>query len=342
MGPGYDFLPAPLWLVTVLHILTLTLHFVAMNFLLGGVIVVLLGKFEDRWNNEVVQKFVHLFPSAMAATVTLGVAPLLFLQLTYHKQVYAAAIISGWWWLGIVIMAIIAYYFFYAAAFGKSQTRKGLYLTLALVGLVYISYMYSSIFSMAEHPAMIKQLYATHRSGWVINPSLGDYILRWLHMVLGAITVGGFFVGLLGSKNQRGYQVGKMVFLWGMVAAMVAGLAYMLSLTEILVPFMSTPAVWFLLVAIILSAGSLHFYFKKRFWPAGAMLFVSMLCMVTIRHYVRRLFLEGVWEPAGMAIRPQWGVFVIFLLCFVAAIGALWYMLRLYFADRAGQPAATV
>ena len=36
--PDYQFLPAPLWLITVLHILTLTLHFAAMNFLLGGLI----------------------------------------------------------------------------------------------------------------------------------------------------------------------------------------------------------------------------------------------------------------------------------------------------------------
>ncbi len=39
--PDYQFLSAPLWLITVLHVLTLTLHFVAMNFLFGGVIITL-------------------------------------------------------------------------------------------------------------------------------------------------------------------------------------------------------------------------------------------------------------------------------------------------------------
>ena len=99
--PDYNFIPAPLWLITVLHILTLTLHFVAMNFLVGGVIIVLWGKFTDRWNHPVVKKFISAFPSAMAATVTLGVAPLLFVQLVYHRQVYAASIVSGWpIWVG--------------------------------------------------------------------------------------------------------------------------------------------------------------------------------------------------------------------------------------------------
>ena len=137
--PDYNFLPAPLWLITVLHILTLTLHFVAMNFMVGGIIVILFGKFENKWQNAVVQKFVKLFPSAMAATVTLGVAPLLFVQLVFHRQTYAASIVSGWFWLGIIVAAIVAYYFLYAGAFSKKKTgRTGSYLIVALVFLAVL------------------------------------------------------------------------------------------------------------------------------------------------------------------------------------------------------------
>jgi hypothetical protein len=96
--PNYEFLPAPLWLVTTLHLVTLTLHFVAMNFLLGGVIIVLHAAIRKRWDDPTLLHFGRLFPAAMAATVTLGVAPLLFLQVVYPKQVYAAAIVSGWFW----------------------------------------------------------------------------------------------------------------------------------------------------------------------------------------------------------------------------------------------------
>ena len=38
--PDYHFLPGPLWLITILHLVTLTLHSAAMNFLLGGLAVV--------------------------------------------------------------------------------------------------------------------------------------------------------------------------------------------------------------------------------------------------------------------------------------------------------------
>ena len=60
--PGYNFLSAPLWLITTLHIVTLSLHFAAMNFMVGGLIIILFGKFEDRWNHPVVKQFVRLFP----------------------------------------------------------------------------------------------------------------------------------------------------------------------------------------------------------------------------------------------------------------------------------------
>ena len=38
--PDYDFLSAPLWLITILHVTTLTLHLTAMNFLFGGLKVI--------------------------------------------------------------------------------------------------------------------------------------------------------------------------------------------------------------------------------------------------------------------------------------------------------------
>jgi putative copper export protein len=49
--PDYNFIPAPLWLITTLHLVTLTLHFVAMNFLFGGLFVLLFGRLEGKWEN---------------------------------------------------------------------------------------------------------------------------------------------------------------------------------------------------------------------------------------------------------------------------------------------------
>lgn len=330
--PDYNFLSAPLWLVTVLHVLTLTLHFVAMNFLVGGIIVVLFGKFKDKWNDPTVQTFVKMFPNAMAATVTLGVAPLLFVQLTYHKYIYTAAIVSGWFWLLVIVMAIVGYYFLYATSFTKKIGNKGAYLAIALLCFLYISYVYSSVFAMAERPDIYTALYASNQSGWVLNPEIGSYIFRWLHMMLGAVTVGGFFVGWIGKNNEPAYRIGKQFFLWGMVAAIILGFVYMLTFGDMLKPFMRSIGIWMVTLGLLLSLGSLHFFFKKKFIPAALMVFVSLLTMVITRHVVRTLHFEGIFDPGSIKFAPQWSIFILFLVCFLIAVGLVWYMLKLFLA----------
>jgi hypothetical protein len=93
--PDTNVLPGPLWLITTLHVHTLSLHFAAMNFVIGGILIVLVEKWNGRGDSLVVRRFITLFPSAMAATITLGVAPLLFLQLVCPRQMYSATIVSG-------------------------------------------------------------------------------------------------------------------------------------------------------------------------------------------------------------------------------------------------------
>ena len=72
-----------------------------------------------------------------------------------------------------------------------------------------------------------------------------------------------------------------------MALASVAGIAYLLSLLPILADLMRPRRFGALTVAVLLSLGSLHFFFKKNFCVSGLMLFVSMLGMVFTRHTVR-------------------------------------------------------
>jgi len=334
--PASDFISAPVWLVTVLHILTLTMHFVAMNILLGGVLIVVSGKLRGDGEGTVLSRLIQIFPSIMAATVTLGVAPLLFLQLIYPRQVYGSAIVMAWFWLMVIPVVIIGYYFLYGAAFAKRYDagRRRNLLIVTLVALLYVSLVFSSVFSMAEQPDLVKQLYGRSQSGFAWNPSVGDYFFRWLHMILGAATVGGFFVGLLGREEADAYLIGRTFFLWGMASASMAGLIYLFTLGETIAPFMRTPGIWALTAGIVLSAGSLHFFFKKKFLPAGLMLFVSLFTMVLSRHYVRLLRLREHFDPASWRIEQQWSPLLIFIACFALALGTIFYMLRLFFGSR--------
>ncbi|HSH00644.1 MAG TPA: hypothetical protein VLB27_11360, partial [candidate division Zixibacteria bacterium] len=321
-------LPAPLWMITLLHVVTLTLHFAAMNFVVGGIVTILFGKFNDRWNNPTVKRVIKLLPAAMAFTITFGVAPLLFTQLIYHGPVYAASIVGAWFWIMIVAAAIIGYYLLYAASFrGLSSGRSGIFLSLALLALVYVSFVYSNVFSLSENPDLIKTVYLEDQSGMSLNPDVTSWIFRWFHMLLGAVTVGGFIVGYIGRNDDEGYQAGKMFFLYGMIAASLFGLLYLMTLADQMKAFMRSAAVWWLTASLVLSAGSLHFYFKKRFAAAGAMLLVSLLGMVVIRHEVRLLRLGESFNPARLPVEPQWGAIALFAISFVLAVALLWYML---------------
>jgi hypothetical protein len=326
--PDYEFLSAPLWLITTLHLVTLTLHFVAMNFLFGGLIITSYAAIKRRWDDPTLKQFRQMFPSVMAATVTLGVAPLLFLQMVYPQQVYAAAIVSGWFWLFVIAVVIVAYYALYRSAL-KDGGSSVVLLLLALAGAAYVSLTYSSVFAMAERPNQIRDLYAANQSGWVWNPAAGDWVLRWLHMVLGAVTVGGFIVGMIGRERAEVFALGKNFFLGGTVLAALAGVAYLMTLAPYLKAFMQSPAIWALTVGVVLALGSLPFFFKKNFCVSGTMLFVSMVMMVFARHTVRLLKLTGQFDPATWRVAPQWGVFALFLVCFVVMLLVVGYMFRL-------------
>jgi hypothetical protein len=326
--PDSQFLAAPLWLVTLLHLVTLTLHFMAMNFLLGGVMTVLYAAIAKRWDDPTLLRFARLFPVAMAATVTLGVAPLLFLQLVYPRQVYAAAIVSGWFWLGVIVAAITAYYALYRASMRGDRTGNvsRLALGLAVAGLLYVSLVYSSVFSMAERHALIETLYAQNQAGTSVNPAVEDFGLRWLHMVLGAVTVGGFFVGWLGRDHPAVYRTGKIVFVAGTALASMAGMFYLVTLKEIMLPFMRSPGIWAVMAGTMLSVGAIWFFWIKRFWTAAIMIFGSMLGMVYARHTVRLLHLDGVFDPASWRVATQWSPMLLFLACFVVMLAVVGWM----------------
>jgi hypothetical protein len=325
-----------LWLITTLHVVTLTLHFVAMNFLFGGLIILVFGRLTNKWDDPTVKTFLKFFPTAMAATVTFGVAPLLFVQLVYYRQIYSASITSGWLWLLIVPAVIIAYYLLYAAAFRceKGTERLPMYLTLAGIMLVYVSFVYSTVFSMGERPGLYETLYASNQSGWVINSEPGGWFVRWLHMVLGAVTIGGFFVGILGRDNAPAFAVGKRFYLWGMIGSMIVGVVYILTLGDFLGPYMQSSGIWLVAIAFVLSLLSLHWFFKRRFVGSGLLLFLSMAAMVANRHTLRLVFLDGKFDPGTIRVASQWSVFLVFLVFFVIAIGLAAYMIKTYFGSQ--------
>jgi hypothetical protein len=60
-----------------------------------------------------------------------------------------------------------------------------------------------------------------------------------------------------------------------------------------------------------------------------------MAGMVVTRHTLRLILLEGKFDPGTIPVAPQWSAFLMFLICFVVALGLVAYMLRLFLTERA-------
>ena len=114
--------PAPVWLLWALLQLTFFLHLLAMNVVLGGSILALHWRMSRRpedaaQRTAVTGAFAKALPVAVAAAVTLGVAPLLFVQVLYGRLFLTSSVLMAWWWLAVVPLVILAYYGAYLLAF---------------------------------------------------------------------------------------------------------------------------------------------------------------------------------------------------------------------------------
>jgi hypothetical protein len=345
-GPSLA-VPGPYWLFTILHWLLFTLHLIAMDILFGGLLLLLLVK-TGSMRQQLFPAMTKLFPTIMAATITLGVAPLLFLQVIYGKFFYSASIVSGYNWFLIVPVVIIVYCLLYLTALGErlSDTVKPRLLLLAVIGLVYISYTFTMISDLAEKPHLWAGLYLSSPAGLSLNPSIGETIFRWLHMVAGAAAVAGVFVQLLSLYNKKVkgdralLKFGGRMFMMGISAAAIMALIYLITLDSVtLKSFLLSPGLHAIIFAVVLNIIALVLTFKTsssesphmKVWTSAVLVFIGVFCMVIARHILRRIFLAGHFDAAALEINPQWSVFTLFFMVFIAGMITLYWMLRKYF-----------
>lgn len=328
--PDYQFIPAPLWILTGLHLLTLTLHFVAMGALAGGTAVLLGWTLKGRGHAPAGRRLAKALPMAMAATVTLGVAPLLFAQLVYHRQIYAASVASAWPWLLILAAAVLAYYLLYASALApETSHRPRIYLAGAVVVFLYVSFVYSATFALAERPEAYAALYASTASGLTLNHDVGEYLFRWGHMIFGALTVGAFFAAALARGDEVALGSAKRWMIVSVVGATVVGLAYLQRLGPDLAPFLGGTGLYAILASIALTALALWAFFTGRLVVSGGLLTLSVAGMAVARHTLRLVRLgEAGFEPTSLHVHPQWGVFAVFSVSLVLALAVVAWMIR--------------
>lgn len=341
-------LPAPVWLLRTLLLLTFFLHLVFMNCLLGGTAIALVCMMRRKssvFSAQLAGDLGRILPSVFAFTVTLGVAPLLFLQVMYGQMLYASSILIGVPWLAIIGLVIAAYYGVYFYSMNEQSGKTTAVLAGVVLLLATVAYIYSNNFTLMLAPERWLDVYHRNASGWNLNWSEPSLLPRYLHFVLGALAVSGLGLVVMGLRKQQGgyrqwvIEQGSLLFTGATMLNFGIGFWFLAKLpVSTRLAFIGGNG----LATALLGAGLLlplaaiaHLIMAKGNNSPLRQLVIGVSCglltvaaMVVMRDVLRNLTLAPYFSPTHLPVASQWGVIVLFVLLFVAGLGTLYYMLR--------------
>jgi hypothetical protein len=347
-------LPAPVWLLRTLLLLTFFLHVLFMNCLLGGTAVALVCTLRRRSSAfcaRLASDLGRLLPPVFAATITLGVAPLLFLQAMYGQLLYSSSILIGVPWLAIIGMVIVAYYgvyFFSNLVPRKESLQKGtaaVVLTLVLLLLASIGFVYSNNFTLMLTPERWLGLYHGHANGWNLNWSEPSLLPRYLHFVLGALAVAGLGLVVLGLRQREDsyrqwlIEQGSLLFTGATILNLGAGFWFLAKLAgPVRLAFVGGNglATAFLGIGMLLPlAAVMHLILAKASKAPKRQLIIGVGCglltvtvMVVMRDVLRNLTLAPYFRVNQLTVAPQWSIIGLFVVFFAGGLATLYYMFR--------------
>lgn len=344
--------PAPTGLLWALLLLTFVLHLVPMNLALGGSIVALVARWRGRDGRDphartLASWFAVALPTIIAATVSFGVAPLLFVQTLYGRALFGSSILIAWPWLSVVALVIVAYYAAYLMAFraGDGASRTGL--AAAIAGIfVVVAFIYVNNMSLMLRVAEFESLTANGTGGWRLNADDRTLVPRFLHILVGAVAVAGAGAALLGwLRRHRDPAFGMWAMRYGSgwtalatFANLFFGSWWLMSLPrDVLMRFVGHDAaattvlmlgIACALVALMAFAAAARAKDPAPAVRAGLMaLPLVLVAMIFTRDQVR----ESSFALAGLGdapwIEPQWGPIGIFAVLLVAALATIAWML---------------
>ena len=347
-------LPAPYWVFKLLLIVTFFLHILAMNFLLGGAVMALVSKWRMRKQangNRVFFDVAKKLPVFLPATITLGIAPLLFVQVLCGQFFYTSSIVMAWPWFLVLVLLTIAYYGFYYVSFrsGKHPGRAGVVTLFSVILVCLIGFVFSNNLTLSLVPSRWGAKYFANPSGWHLNLSEPTLIPRFLHFFVAAVAVGGLllvFVALANWKRDHEYarqvlQLGGKAFMYATMAQFLVGVWFLVSLPrEMLMLFTGNNLVATLLLLLgVFSASAavlMMSYAVRRenirvaAYYVPAVLAVVILAMCVMRDILRDAYLKPYYHPERFVVQTQWSVFPLFLVLFIGGV-VLWFiMLKRY------------
>jgi hypothetical protein len=350
-------LPAPVWLFKALHIVTMALHFIAVEMLLGGLLAAICLNFLGVRRRMLSTAQVRLtaaasmarrLPIIMTYVINLGVPPLLFAQVLYGRALYTSSVLVGVYWISVVVLLTLAYWLLYrfsaAAESGRTAWPLGL---LAWLLIASIAKIYTTNMTLMLRPEVWIQMYGASPVGAHLPPHDPTVMPRWLFMMAGGLVFAGLWMLWLASRQSLETPVQNYLSTRGGRLALImvliqAALGYWVIKTQpdVVRTGLAQTAVyalagymWLGAVILVFLLGATAALGKKacvaRSWLALIFGFLAAMGMTVYRDGIRDLTLAGHgFNVFDRAVATNWPVVSLFLVLFVAGLAVAGWLIR--------------
>jgi len=344
-------LPAPIWLIKLLHIVTLSLHFVAVEMLLGGLLIAaLLSMFGSPLAKVTARALARRMPTVMTYVINLGVPPLLFAQVLYGRAIYTSSVLIALYWISIIVVLTATYWLLYRFSARLEQGKSAWWVGLSAWVLAgYIARVLSTNMTLMLRPEAWRGMYSASALGAYLPTGDPTLTPRWLLMMAGGIFIAGLWLVYLAGRKTftdcEGQFIaglgGKLAALFGVIY-LVAGLWAARVQPDAVKSGLETHPLyhfanfagygWLVLVAagvlVAAFAGFKRMAANRLGWACALLALLVEITLVVYRDAVRDLTLLSkgldVWNRT---VATNWWVVGLFLILFVGGLGVIGWLI---------------
>jgi len=340
--PVPDTLQVPWGWFQLLLLVTLFLHFVLMNVMLGTSVIALTRLIRNSGEDDpLTRQLSGKIPFAIAFTVNFGVAPLLFVQVLYGHLLYTSSVLMANFWILVIALLIIGYYAAYIFDHRYESLQAGRLLTMGVTvfTLLAVAFFMTNNFTMMQRPDSWTR-YFDHPTGLLLNVGDPTFFPRYLHFITAAIAAGGLTIALFYEfRRRRGdeqaavwIQYGCNWFAYATIVNFGIGFWLFGSLPKHVFDITSLNG---MLIAVLLPAAIVMGVLSIIFSLQGQVMRVlysaplTIFIMILVRDLVRAAYLKPYFSVSDLKVVPQYSPMLLFLIVFAAGLVLVGWMLRL-------------
>jgi hypothetical protein len=345
----------------LLGVLTFALHVAAVQVMLGASALVLRGAFsrDAQWR-RLAGTMLGTAKVAVSVAIVIGVAPLLFVQVTYDPFWYTANVLSAWWVIGFIVILIGAYMAMYGFYWrnhdlAANPTRSAWMMVVSLALMLVVGFIMHVLSVQMLLPNEWQDWYAP---GGQVDPS-GRTLHAWslprfgFFIALSAPVVGAWLLALRrylqgAGERDAAYldflaRLSRPLMLIGGVVALALGAVWMATLPPTMAHFATSP--WMVgaaaaLLATVLVPTLLGARIDRGIWGYAVFGFgaVALIVVAAAREILRYVTLFGQhgYDALDYKINMDWYSTLTFFVTF-GVLGSVTLGYLLTVAWKAGQ-----